>query len=689
MTSMSAWVTAVQRRRVLPAVLISLIAGLSVLIPPPQAVLAASQSTASISAGAWHSCAIESGKAYCWGENAEGELGDGNTTNSDTPVAVDTSGALAGKTLTQISAGDYQTCALDSTGAAYCWGDNPQGELGDGNTINSDVPVAVDTSGALAGKTLTQISASFPSTCALDTTGAAYCWGDNEYGELGDGTHAYDSTVPVPVETSGVLAGKALTQIADGEIHTCALDTAGAAYCWGGYTAVGNGGTVVSFAPVAMGTSGVLAGKTLTRISAGGLDTCALDSSGAAYCWGVNNSGELGDNSTTDSTVPVAVDTSGALAGKTLIEIIAGQSNTCALDSTGAAYCWGDNQFGELGTNGATNSSIPVPVETSGVLAGMTLTEIAVGDAHSCALGSTGATYCWGDNSYGELGDDSTNMSEVPVLAGPQAPTGLTAIPGDTIATVSWTAPTSLDGGTVIGYTASAAPGGAACTTASGTTCTLTGLANGTTYSITVVAHTTCGNSGASTPVTVTPAGGPAFTSGSAATAAFGHAFRFTVTAVGDPAPRITRTGRLPSGVRFADKSDGTATISGTPDHAAAGVYPLTLIAKNETGTATQAFTLTVTRAPGIRRIRLIRARVGVALRLTIRTSGYPQPSLAESAPLPSGLSFTDNRNGTAVIAGTPGADSAGHYPITITATNTSGTATRQFAIAVTPGRTG
>ena len=164
---------------------------------------------------------------------------------------------------------------------------------------------------------------------------------------------------------------------------------------------------------------------------------------------------------------------------------------------------------------------------------------------------------------------------------------------------------------------------------------------------------------------------------------AFGVAFSFTVTATGSPAPGITKTGQLPSGVRFTDRRDGTATISGTPAKAAAGVYPLTLTAKNKNGTATQAFTLTVTRAPALTKIRTIRARVGAALHLTIQATGYPAPVLAESGLLPGGLTFTDNGNGTAVIAGTPAAGSRGCYRITITATNASGTATRHFKIIV------
>jgi YVTN family beta-propeller protein len=187
------------------------------------------------------------------------------------------------------------------------------------------------------------------------------------------------------------------------------------------------------------------------------------------------------------------------------------------------------------------------------------------------------------------------------------------------------------------------------------------------------------------TPVTSTQA--PVFASGSATTAAYGARFSFTVTATGSPAPKITRTGRLPSGVKFADKGDGTATISGMPGNAAAGVYPLTLTARNKYGTATQAFTLTVTRAPAIQKIRTVRTRVGAGLRLTVQATGYPAPVLAEAGPLPNGLTFTDNGDATATIAGTVAVGSGGRYPVTITATNTGGTATRRFTIVVSQRR--
>jgi hypothetical protein len=270
----------------------------------------------------------------------------------------------------------------------------------------------------------------------------------------------------------------------------------------------------------------------------------------------------------------------------------------------------------------------------------------------------------------------------VPVLTGPQAPTITTVTPADMSASVSWTAPGNLDGGSLTGYTATASPTGETCTTTGAITCTITGLTNGTTYSVNVVAHTTVGDSGNSAAAAVTPGSRVAFTSDRACTAMYGVPFSFAVTASGSPAPKITKSGRLPSGVRFIDHSNGTATISGIPANAA-GVYPLTLTAQNEYGTATQAFTLTVTRAPVVKNIPATRATVGIALNLAITAAGYPLPALTESGALPAGLTFTDNGNGTASLAGSPTAGSGGSYPIKVTAANSSGDASGAFILKV------
>lgn len=495
-------------RHLAVAALISLAAGTGSLMPANQAALAASPGSASvITAGTVHSCAIENGKAYCWGDNTDGELGNGSTASSSVPVAVSTSGVLARKTLTQIAASGGHVCALDSAGAVFCWGSNDVGQLGDGSTVDSSVPVAVNSSGVLAGQTLTQITAGNLDTCAVDSAGAAFCWGWNDDGELGDASTA-DSSVPVAVHASGVLAGQTLTQITSGLRHTCAVDAAGAAFCWGNNDSgqLGNGTSTGSSVPVAVKTTGALAGKagkTLTQISAGEVHTCALDAAGAAFCWGDNTDGGLGAGGTAGSPAPVAVQATGVLAGQALTQISAGALYTCAVDAAGAAFCWGDNTAGLLGNGNTTNSAVPAAVYAKGVLAGRTLIQITAGGDHTCAGDAAGALYCWGQNSFGDLGNNAVAQSALPVLTGPHAPAGVTATAAGPAAAISWHAPASLDGGTVTGYTATAAPGSEKCSTAGAAACTitgLTGLASGTIYEVTVVAHTTVGDSGASAP---------------------------------------------------------------------------------------------------------------------------------------------------------------------------------------------
>ncbi|QWF20433.1 hypothetical protein KM427_15740 [Nocardioides sp. LMS-CY] len=358
-----------------------------------------------VSAGAFNVCAIADGAAYCWGRNVYGQIGDGTTTSRNVPTPVSTSGVLAGKTVTDISVGLAQTCAV-ADGRAYCWGWG--GGLGDGGTTTSSVPVAVSTDGVLAGKTVTDISTGYNFTCAV-ADGRAYCWGDNGNGKLGNGGSTA-SYVPVAVSTSGALAGKTVTAVAAGGGIACAL-AAGRAYCWGydGDGAVGDGeGVSTSSVPVAVRTDGALAGTTVTRVTAGNGHACAV-ASGQAYCWGRGARGQLGDGTSTDQYVPVAVSTDDALAGRTVTDIDGGDLGTCAVAS-GAAYCWGSVEL-------SARSSVPVALDTTGVLHGTTATAISLGPGSGCV--SAGVVACWGDNGEGQLGDGSSvRRSYEPVLAG-------------------------------------------------------------------------------------------------------------------------------------------------------------------------------------------------------------------------------------------------------------------------------
>ncbi len=469
------------------------------------------------------------GRAVAWGPNSSGQLGSNSFTDVSPPVAVDTSGALAGRTVTAINSGYVHTCAV-ADGRAFCWGSNYYGQLGSSTaTTNSSVPVAVNTSGVLAGKAVTAISGGGFHSCAV-ADGRAYCWGRNSSGQLGDNTTT-DSSVPVAVNTAGVLAGKTVTAISVGSDHSCAV-AEGRAFCWGFnyHGQLGYNSTTNATVPVPVNTAGVLAGKTVTAISAGWHHSCAV-AEGRAFCWGRNWSGQLGDNTTTNATVPVAVNTTGVLGGKTVTAIDAGDFHTCAMADL-QVYCWGENQSGQLGDRSTWDSSVPVTVNTAGVLRGRTATAIGAGSSHTCAV-ADGRAYCWGAfegegpgsgfvsfpvavDTAGPLAGLTVTAitaggghSAVLAAAAPQPPTAVTGVPGNGQVSVSWAAPGDDGGSPVIDYTVTAIPGGATCTTSS-TSCVVSGLANGTGYTFTVSARNAIGTSTPSAPsAPVTPTAPP------------------------------------------------------------------------------------------------------------------------------------------------------------------------------------
>jgi alpha-tubulin suppressor-like RCC1 family protein len=347
-----------------------------------------------ISYGQEVGCAVlSSGGLKCWGNNGYGQLGDGTTTNRSTPVAV--SGLSSGVTGISVSIANSTTCAVLSTGAARCWGFNNYGQIGDGTTTNRSTPVAV--SGLSSG--VSAISAGNRFTCAVLSTGAAKCWGGNGSGQLGDGTIT-DRTTPVGV--SGLSSG--VSAIAAGGNHTCALLSTGAVKCWGQNSngVLGDGTTTWSNFPV--NVSGLSSG--VSAISAGGQHTCALLSTGGVKCWGTNSSGQIGDGTITNSSTPVNV--SGLSSGVTAIST--GFSSSCALLSTGAVKCWGGNGSGQLGDGTTTNSSTPVDV--SGLSSGVSA--ISAGYGNTCALLGGGVVKCWGSNYLGQLGDGTTTQRLTP-----------------------------------------------------------------------------------------------------------------------------------------------------------------------------------------------------------------------------------------------------------------------------------
>lgn len=339
-----------------------------------------------VAGGREHSCGLTADSlAYCWGGNRFGQLGNGALSDSKNPSAVQTS--LRFRTL---GIGAEHSCGIAEDGSGYCWGDNRLGQLGVGPPTNRTNPVS-----AAGGLKLTSIGAGESHTCAIAlASSTTVCWGNNEFGQLGN--------------VSGDGPYRFLTA---GDNHTCALDADGAPHCWGdkGLGQVGDG--TIASQPTPTAVSG---GLLFTSVSAGRVTTCGTVSGSQwqPYCWGDNFTGQLGNGSFNSAGSPVPVIIGSNLATQfDLVKV--GYHHTCGRRATGPAYCWGDNEFGQLGAPTST------PMNPTPTLISSLIYNPNSGGGHSCgtSAGGGGSIECWGDNAYGQLGNNSTVSTNTPVLS--------------------------------------------------------------------------------------------------------------------------------------------------------------------------------------------------------------------------------------------------------------------------------
>ena len=333
----------------------------------------------SLAVGAQYVCGLtDVGEALCKGDNQYGRLGDGTTTRRAHPTAVD---APEGVRFTQLAADDVHTCGLSSTGIVYCWGDNSWGQVGDGTTTGRLSPTAA---ARPEGVTFTQIAVGDHHTCALAASGAAYCWGENLNGQVGDGTFT-DRTVPTRVLVPEDLG---FVELSTGGSHTCGIADTGQVHCWG-YNddgRLGDGTNVDQPVPVVARTP---ARATLAHVTVGRLHSCAMSAGGKAWCWGANLNGELGDGTTTYRSSPSAVI---PVEGVDLTSITAGDGHTCALAASGQPFCWGSNSREQVGDGTVIDRLSPT---LSNRYPGVTFTDIDATGMRTCGLSDTARTYCW------------------------------------------------------------------------------------------------------------------------------------------------------------------------------------------------------------------------------------------------------------------------------------------------------
>lgn len=342
-----------------------------------------------VSTGYGFTCGVTADdRAYCWGHNGSGQLGDGTTTPRSRPHAV-----TGGLRFRHVNAGTNHVCGVTTEDRAYCWGYGGTGQLGNGSTsdVRSTPSLVAD------GRRYRQVRAGSSHTCAVTVYDVAFCWGYNDDGQLGEGTTTMRLT---PVR---VLGGLRWEEVSGGQTHTCGLTTDNKAHCWGAHG--GADGTGADLLKPALVPGGVV----FRRIEAGGGHTCGISVEDRAYCWGFNVDGEVGTGTTTYYYAqPVAISGS-----RRFRYLNSGYTHSCAVTRAERGFCWGFNGSGQLGDGTTTTRFVPTAIDTD-----LSWLQVSASVMHSCAVATNQHAYCWGSNLDGELGDGTTTSRLKPVPVG-------------------------------------------------------------------------------------------------------------------------------------------------------------------------------------------------------------------------------------------------------------------------------
>ena len=362
------------------------------------------------------------GKVHAWGRNEFGQVGDGSNEKRNTPICIsDLENSLKGKTITNICSNGYTTIALDNEGKVHAWGYNIEEGVGDGSNENRNTPICIsDLDNSLKGKTITNIYSTGPTTIALDNEGKVHAWGDNSFGQLGDGSSG-DRNTPICIsDLDNSLKGRTITNIYSTGSTTIALDNEGKVHAWGdnGYGQLGDGSNEERNTPICISDlENSLKGKNITNIYSTGSTTIALDNEGKVHAWGYNIEGEVGDGSNEERNTPICIsDLDNSLKGKTITNIYIYDSTTIALDNEGKVHAWGNNEFGQLGDGSNEDRNTPICIsDLENSLKGKNITSIYSDDYTMIAIDNEGKVHAWGSNYNGQLGDGSNEDRNTPI----------------------------------------------------------------------------------------------------------------------------------------------------------------------------------------------------------------------------------------------------------------------------------
>jgi uncharacterized repeat protein (TIGR02543 family) len=373
-----------------------------------------------VGGGDSHSLAVSStGRVYAWGNNSNNQLGDGTTTGRSTPTLISFTGLQLGETIRKVSAGQIHSLALTTNGRVYSWGNNNSGQLGNGSTSNRTSPGLISFPGILSGETIQTVVAGQLHSLAVTTNGRVYTWGNGSAGQLGNGSTSYNSSTPLLVNFTGLLSGETIQQVSGGAYHSISVTTSGRVYAWGRNVngELGDGTTNLRLTPTLISFTGLQVGETVQTVVAGSYHSLALTTNNRIYTWGDNGYGQLGSGTFTNRSLPTLISLTGLQGGETVQTVVAGSYHFLVLTSTGRLFTWGYNGNGQLG-NGSTDNWLnsPTLIEFSGLQSGETLQHVGAGDYHSFAGTSNGRLFVWGNNGSGQLGDNTIISKNRPTL---------------------------------------------------------------------------------------------------------------------------------------------------------------------------------------------------------------------------------------------------------------------------------
>jgi alpha-tubulin suppressor-like RCC1 family protein len=376
-----------------------------------------------VDAGFEHTCALKSARTlWCWGRNDRGQVGDGSSTRRLRPVKITSTSRSSSSpsNWASVSSDTWNNCAIKFDGTLWCWGDNTYGQLGDGTTTTRRNPTKI----ASTTTKWASVEVGQRHACAIKTDRTLWCWGYNRDGNLGNG----DFTGARRLKPTRITSETTWASVSAGANHTCATKTDSTLWCWGNERngALGNGSDgfpspKIQFSPVKV-TSGSPPQSNWSKVSAGYQYNCATKTDATLWCWGSNSHGNLGDGTNTDRLKPKQIAAGPVLFGtnRSWTSISVEYRHTCALKSNNSLSCWGFNGRGSVGDGTTTERRTPILIAWGPRRGGQynVWSQISAGSDHTCALKTDQGIACWGENSHGQLGDGTTTDRLEPVAAG-------------------------------------------------------------------------------------------------------------------------------------------------------------------------------------------------------------------------------------------------------------------------------